>query len=242
MSDEVFFSTVDQLAEMSFDGRISYHLYNEPLLRTDLAQLVGVVDDRLPDALQILNTNGDLLDDRRYDELRVAGIDYFYVTRHSPGPYPQRDFQVVQSSRDLTLTNRGGRMTELPPPTPRVARTPCFAPSELVVVTVTGDVLLCYEDARRRHVLGNVTETPLTTIWNSEPALGYRRELAAGNRSLTEICRSCSNVSHASPGLSAVEDPVLAATSTTRGPGHVARLKAISRAARGTEHRAGSAR
>jgi len=35
MSDEVFLRAVDQLEQVSFAGRISYHLYNEPLLRTD---------------------------------------------------------------------------------------------------------------------------------------------------------------------------------------------------------------
>src|SRR6266550_3893060 len=57
MSDGVFGRAVDELARVGFAGRISYHLYNEPLLRTDLARLVAIVADRLPDALQVLNTN-----------------------------------------------------------------------------------------------------------------------------------------------------------------------------------------
>jgi cyclic pyranopterin phosphate synthase len=229
MADEVFLATIGQLADIGFTGRISYHLYNEPLLRKDLARLVGIVAESLPDALQILNTNGDLLDDERYAQLRQAGIDIFYVTRHEPGPFPERPFQVVQRWTDLTLTNRGGTLVELPPPTAAARRTPCFAPSEMAIVSVTGDVLLCYEDAGREHVMGNVMETSLRSIWTSERFARYRQRLARGDRSLDPMCSACSNVSHRTQGLSALEDPVLAATGTTRGPTTVALLKRRSK-------------
>lgn len=66
-----------------------------------------------------------------------------------------RPFQIVQDSAALTLTNRDGALVHLPPPSAETTRTPCWAPSETLIVTATGDVLLCYEDARREHVLGN---------------------------------------------------------------------------------------
>jgi len=232
MSDDVFLSTIDQLAGVSFSGRLSYHLYNEPLLRKDLPRLVAIARSRLPNALQILNTNGDLLDDSRYHALRQAGIDYFYVTRHSAGEYPERPFQIVQSWENLILTNRGGTVTDVPPPSARARRTPCFAPSEMLIVTVTGDVLLCYEDAEREHIMGNLLQTPLTAIWNSEKFREYRRRLAAGDRSADAMCLRCSNVSHSRPGLSALEEPVLAATGLSRSPAAVPVLQRRSAQAR----------
>lgn len=232
MSDPVFRRVVDQLAEVRFAGRISYHLYNEPLLRTDLHRLVGLVADRLPDALQILNTNGDLLDERRYRALRRAGIDYFYVTRHSPGEYPARPFQVVQMSEDLILTNRGGTLAHLPTPSASATRTPCFAPTEMLIVTVTGDVLLCYEDARREHVLGNLMRDRLVEIWNSQRFRAQRERLAGGDRSVQAMCLSCTNVSHSGPGMSALEDPVLAANRLPRTDAAMAVLKRRSTQAR----------
>lgn len=232
MSDEVFFATIEQLAAVSFAGRLSYHLYNEPLLRRDLPRLVSVVRDRLPGALQILNTNGDLLDDRKYAELRDAGIDIFYVTRHSPGDYPDRPAQVVQTWQDLTLTNRGGSLTQLPAATPAMRRTPCYAPSEMLIVTVTGDVLLCYEDANREHVLGNLLRTPLPEIWNSERIRAIRRRLVNGDRSVTAMCLRCTNVSHAEAGRSAIEDMVLYANGLTDRRGAVEILKQRSETAR----------
>src|SRR4051812_22001715 len=139
MPTEVFDTLVRQLADLTFTGRISYHFYNEPLLRKDLDRLVAAVDTALPDALQILYTNGDLLDDHRYARLRAAGIDYFIVTRHSGGEYVERSFQVVQRSHDLVLTNRGGTLVDLEPATRQHRDQACFAPSEMLIVTVTGD-------------------------------------------------------------------------------------------------------
>jgi len=233
MSDEVFLRAVDQLERVSFAGRISYHLYNEPLLRTDLARLVAIVAERLPNALQVLNTNGDLLDERRYTDLRAAGIDYFYVTRHSPGDYPERSFQVLQTWQDLTLTNRGGSLTHLPMPKPRAAHTPCWAPSEMLIVTVTGEVLLCYEDAGREHVMGNLMHSTLPEIWNSEGFRAIRESLRQGERSVDGMCTKCSNLSHSRPGLSALEEPVLAANGLSRrSAAPVTTLKHLSAEAR----------
>lgn len=232
MSEEVFLTTVEQLAAVSFAGRLSYHLYNEPLLRRDLPRLVSIVRKQLPDALQILNTNGDLLDDDRYAVLREAGIDIFYVTRHSPGPYPERPAQVMQTWLDLTLTNRGGTLTHLPKASAATVHTPCFAPSEMLIVTVTGDVLVCYEDADRSHVMGNLLRTPLPAIWNSDRFQALRRRLERGDRSVDGMCTRCTNVSHAEPGRSAIEDTVLAASGLPDRTDVVAILKRRSEEAR----------
>lgn len=228
MPEDVFSATLEQLAVVDFHGRISYHLYNEPLLRVDLHRLVRRVAQALPEALQVLNTNGDLLDERRYTELRQAGVDYFYVTRHSEGEYPARDWQIVQYSEDLVLTNRGGKLSHLPVATPQARHTPCHAPSEMLIVTVTGDVLLCYEDADRDHVLGNVLRTPIWEIWRSAKVRELQRRLAEGDRTTSVMCLSCTNVSHREPGLSALETPVLSYGGLESRAGAVEILKQAS--------------
>jgi GTP 3',8-cyclase len=209
MPRAVFDILVGQLAELDFGGRVSYHFYNEPLLRKDLDALVSAMDERVPRALQVLYTNGDMLDDSRYARLRTAGIDYFIVTRHSGGDFPGRPFQVVQQSQDLVLTNRGGTLTSLPAPTVAARRQPCYVPSEMLIVTVTGDVLLCYEDSRREHVTGNILRQHVRDIWQSPRVTDLRVALAGGERSALPMCSRCSNVAHTRPGLSLVEEPFL---------------------------------
>jgi GTP 3',8-cyclase len=216
MPPAVFDALTAQLAELNFGGRISYHFYNEPLLRKDLDRLVSTVDERVPHALQVLYTNGDLLSDHKYRQLRAAGIDYFIVTRHSGGSFPERPFQVVQRSQDLVLTNRGGVLAELPPASAAVRRQPCFVASEMLIVTVTGDVVLCYEDSRREHVLGNVLEQHVADIWQQPRATELRQALARGERSILPMCSQCSNAAHTRPGLSQVEEPFLNDQTTAR--------------------------
>ena len=58
-------------------------------------------------------------------------------------------------------------------------------------VTWEGDVVPCCRDPLVKNKLGNVFETPLKEIWNSEKALNFRREIVK-NQSNVDICKLCS--------------------------------------------------
>jgi cyclic pyranopterin phosphate synthase len=193
MDDRVFERLIDELVDIDFSGKFSYHFYNEPLLRKDLERLVARVFERLPKVYQLLYTNGDFLGDERYETLKTAGIDHFLVTRHDGDPIPERPRQTVQYPQDLLLTNRGGIMTNvmvLPEPLQK----PCFAPFDFLTVTVTGDVVLCCDDSERHYVMGNILDGRLRDIWFSAEFMRIRRELAAGNRrDATALCARCSS-------------------------------------------------
>src|SRR5581483_938051 len=148
----LFGHIIAQLAEIAFSGRLSFHFYNEPLMRKDLEHLVALARAALPFAYFVLYTNGDLLTDARYEQLLRAGIDFFVVTRHGGEPMKPRLHQRVQFPRDLDLSGRGGAVASVTAPLQRA----CHAPSEMLIVMVNGDVVLCHEDARREIVIGNL--------------------------------------------------------------------------------------
>jgi 2-deoxy-scyllo-inosamine dehydrogenase (SAM-dependent) len=205
MNDRVLETALDKLARVNFAGRLSYHFYNEPLLRRDLERVVRKVAERLPNVYQVLYTNGDLLTDKRYKSLLEAGISYFKVTSHSLKSHPDRPFQEVLFPSDLELTNRGGIMSNLPKTTPDVTSLPCYAPSEMLIVTVTGDVLLCCDDARRRYVMGNIVEYSLEEIWLSEQFTRIRCLLSEGRRAeASDICRLCTSTLFQFPGTAQI--------------------------------------
>ena len=131
MRVEVFSRLLDELVRIGFSGRLSYHFYNEPLLRHDLEMLVSQVSDRLPEAYQLLFTNGVLLTNKRYHSLLEAGLDSFVVTSHNNKLLPEREFQKVILPTELILTNRGGTMFTLDKSLDR----PCYAPDEMLIVT-----------------------------------------------------------------------------------------------------------
>jgi GTP 3',8-cyclase len=197
MNPDVFEHIVAELVRIAFRGNISYHLFNEPLLRRDLELLVSKVTAHLPGAFQLLFTNGDLLSDERYMSLRQAGIDHFLVTKHDFVPIPQRAQQTVQFPSDLVLVNRGGLLGEVAEPLIR----PCFAPSDMLIITINGDVLLCCDDAKREHVMGNITRQSLDEIWLSPHFVHIRKLLRTGNRrDASKICRQCNNLEYFAPG------------------------------------------
>jgi len=197
MSEALFDRILDELERIDFRGNLSYHLFNEPLLRRDLETLVAKVAARLPDVFQILFTNGDLLSDKRYASLKNDGIDHFVVTRHSFEPMPERPEQTVQFPSDLILVNRGGLLGALG----ETLTMPCYAPTDMLILTVDGDVLLCCDDAERGHVMGNIAVQDLEEIWFSPRFVSLRRLLQEGNRrEASDICRRCNNREYFGPG------------------------------------------
>lgn len=208
MSDVIFSSVVSQLARIDYAGRVSYHFYNEPLSRRDLERLVTQVRVEVPAAKQVLFTNGELLTEARYASLREAGIDFIVVTAHDGMAHPERSAQIVQFPPELELSNRGGILQHLPAATKANQSTPCFAPHEMIIVTVTGDVVLCYEDAGRKYVMGNIGEQNIEDIWFSPRFSAWRGSLAKGHRTAAaDICKMCTNTAHSAPGRSERSEP-----------------------------------
>lgn len=195
----LFESILDQLAEMGFRGRFSFHLYNEPLLHKGLESLVSQVCLKLPAARPVLFTNGIGLSDARHRSLTDAGVAHFVVTRHrAAAAVPPRSNQTLLVPEQLRLTNRGGIMNPLSAP----LTSPCYAPMEMLVVTSLGEVLLCFEDARKRRVMGNLHERRLAEIWFGEAFREARRSLVTGRRDqISDLCALCDNRDYPVPGL-----------------------------------------
>src|SRR5438132_14121294 len=61
MGLDLFERIIIQLSDIAFSGRLSFHFYNEPLMRKDLEVLVAIARGALPVAHLVLYTNGDLL-------------------------------------------------------------------------------------------------------------------------------------------------------------------------------------
>lgn len=197
MSDVVFDRIINELVSLEFNGIFSYHFYNEPLLRDDLENLVCRVKQNLPKVNQVLYTNGDKLSEVRYLRLCEAGINYFVVSNHSCKNIPERPRQKVLTPNDLIITNRGGIFSKVY----RSLAVPCYSPAERLIVTVTGDVLLCCCDAGRTQVMGNIRNQPLYEIWFNKRFVLFRKLLWTGKRSeAASICRYCNDTEYSSPG------------------------------------------
>jgi 2-deoxy-scyllo-inosamine dehydrogenase (SAM-dependent) len=189
---------ITQLSEIGFSGRLSFNFYNEPLLRKDFETLVAIARKAVPLAWLMLYTNGDLLTDIRYHDLLEAGIDFFIVTRHGRDPMKSRPHQRVQFPQNLDLSGRGGAVASAPEPLRRA----CHAPSEMLIVTVNGDVVLCHEDARREVIFGNLDHSNLRDIWFGDEMKRFRQSLLLGKRQQTSaVCARCDHRGYPAPNM-----------------------------------------
>lgn len=205
MSEEVFDELMRQLKSVGFKGRISYHFYGEPLLCSKIEQFVETSKRYLPESLNIIYTNGDYLTLEKMDALFTAGVDRFIVTNHAgkASPFKQVYDQIPEhfkkkivynDYKELVLSNRGGVLEDKIPKSSEDL-VPCYVPSSLVVVTLKGNVLPCFEDFHQTKNMGNIMEANIAEIWNSETYKLFREELKKGNRCSADICRKCNNFS-----------------------------------------------
>jgi len=197
MSAGLYAHIIAELGSADYIGRLSFHLYSEPLLRRDLAGLIATARAALPRTFFVLYTNGDLLTNARYTELIDAGIDRFLVTRHDDQKVPARQYQIVQHWTEMTLTSRGGLVASA-----ATLSRACHAPAEMLIITVNGDVLLCHEDGRREFVMGNLARQSLREVWLSQEFVEKRELLRQGNRvAAGGLCERCDLTCYAVAGM-----------------------------------------
>lgn len=61
----------------------------------------------------------------------------------------------------------------------------------IITVTVSGNVLPCFEDYEEHLVMGSLRDKTLMEIWNSEKYLQFRKSLRFGQRHLHTPCKTC---------------------------------------------------
>jgi len=206
MDPALFRRLMEQLRDLGFSGRISYHFYNEPLLCKDLDLFVAMTREHLPRSFIELYTNGTLLDPERIRRLFALGVSKFRITEHAKvrldalreriAALPEEDRSRIHllSFRELPLTNRGGLVSagkrDVKPP----FSLPCFIPYCAVVVTLKGNVVPCYEDYHQHNAMGNILDRPFGEIWNSDRYRSFREDLKKGKRSCYQACDRCNNL------------------------------------------------
>lgn len=204
MSPEQFEKIMVQLKEIDFKGRVSYHFYNEPLLSKNLNAFVKMTREYLPDCVIVIYSNGTLLTKSKLEDLFSIGVTSFYITKHEDvkkGYVFSKTYESLsedfkkrihyQGFNEIDFSNRAGLLDDIG--SKDVSAIPCFLPLYLVVITLKGDVLPCYEDFYQKLSMGNINEDSLLNIWNSEKYVNFRNTLKNKNgRKTNDVCKNCS--------------------------------------------------
>jgi len=197
MKTELFYKILDELEEIDFRGTVFLFRYGEPLLDKRLEQFTKDIAGKLKAKIAI-NTNGDLLDYKRFQSLLYSGMDIFNVTNYDSGVSDSLKDLFENITKDemsfinyeqknentLGLYNRGGSVkikNDLYP----ISCNPMFAG-----VRHNGDVSVCCNDYYNEINFGNVNDKKLIDIWNSDEYKKFRKDIKWG-KFRYNVCKKC---------------------------------------------------
>ena len=203
MTEEIFYKIIDELAEINYSGRVSTHLYGEPLVDKRIVKFIGYARKKLPDAFIKFFTNGDLLTDKLLNDLNTAGVDVFRVSQHDEQS-SEKLLDMLENftakagknkieymkyfGNDENLMNRGG-LVEV---AHDVKMKFCNYVSG-VTVDFEGNMLLCCQDFLADNKMGNLKNEGLLDVWN-KPAYKAMRDRIECGIWPTKLCRVCNGV------------------------------------------------
>jgi 2-deoxy-scyllo-inosamine dehydrogenase (SAM-dependent) len=195
---------LENLKALHYNGRISWYNINEPLLDRRIVEIVRMTREYCPQAFVSLATNGDLLDDSLYHDLKASGLDALGVSVYDDKTYEKvkklADRQMVLIDMRLAgeevLENRGGGICQDIPAFERdralYRNRSCVRPFVMMVVNPHGQVVLCCDDMYGDVIIGDVHSQRLEQIWNNERFAFYRTTLNHEGRGSLALCSDCS--------------------------------------------------
>lgn len=205
MKEEVFNKLLNDLSDIGFQGLIAPHLYGEPLTDPRLVNWVSKIRKTLPVSTIKIVTNGDFLNEQKYTELIHAGLDCFYVSKHSHD-LPQGiidllnilskkerlkrikilDYYEDYRNKQEMLNTRAGDVHLKK----KLKHPVCCEYALYPVINTFGDVILCCNDFHSQYVSGNIMKRHLLEIWQDPINIALRKRIYKGSFDLP-ICQNC---------------------------------------------------
>jgi radical SAM protein with 4Fe4S-binding SPASM domain len=201
------------LNKVGFKGGIIYSGFSESFLYKHIEEVIKISQEQCPESRIEMITDGDFLTIDKLNTVFEAGLTRLDVSVYD-GPDKVKPFEDLRVEAGLSkeqfhirerwyapeesfgiggLNNRAGasimpeiNINKLDAPLKRK----CFYPFYQIMVDFDGAVLLCNNDWDKRLILGNVKETSILDIWNSEKYKEVRGNLANGNRNHSP-CNRC---------------------------------------------------
>lgn len=207
ISDDLYHSIIDQLADWGYRGHLTLYGNNEPLLDPRIVELHRYAREKLPDSFIFMSTNGLILtldkirevqpyinqliinnyanEYKLHDNLQEI---YDYVSTH---PDEFKDIEIIIQMRYLqeVLTNRAGSAPNKKT-TDKEYTQSCLLPFTDMWITPNGKVGLCCCDNLEVTDFGDLNHQTLKECWNS-PKLNSVRKLLQKGRNQYPFCKYC---------------------------------------------------
>ena len=82
MDDSIWNKCIEELREIDYKGRITFALYNEPLLDPTIFEKLAYVKSQLPETYTTMYSNGDYLTLDKLEKISSSQLDWMLITRH----------------------------------------------------------------------------------------------------------------------------------------------------------------
>lgn len=208
MTEELFHSIVDQLAQMDYKGSVCLFSNNEPFLDKRIQEFSEYMREKLPHAFIHLYTNGTLLTVEKVKAI-MPYLDRLIIDNYNDDlellPSVKPIHELCQQDKELdqkihihlrklneVLYTRGGQSPNNQKK--KTFKMPCQIASQQLIIRPTGLVSLCSNDALGVYTMGDCNTTPILDIWYGEKFMEIRRKLAKGREGL-ELCEFCDTFS-----------------------------------------------
>ena len=187
LSEKIFFKLINDLAEISYSGLLTFSGYLEPMADDRLNKFVLYAKRKLPKSTIQIFTNGDYLNQESYSKLIDNGCDNILLTSNTNLDHPLMDADKVtfRKIKDIRLSNRAGELNI------NGEKKYCIYVFLMVIVDYLGQVKVCCNDYLGKVVLGNLETNSIMEIWNSEQYKRVKFNLLIRKTPNLKICEKC---------------------------------------------------
>jgi len=201
LDDKIFYKVIDELKEMKFDGKITFSLYNEPLLDKRILKFIKYIRKNISSTHIYLNTNGDALTLTRWKNLRNAGLDVAKIFQYD-GKINENIQKIINELNgdekshfqahifnEKNINSRAGLVKSDRPKVPW--QKPCYRPFYQLCIDYKGKVVLCCNDYFGKITIGDAGKESIKELWANKILKFYRKKLLRGDRASLELCKLC---------------------------------------------------
>lgn len=207
MSDELFYSIIDQLSDWGYKGHLTMYGNNEPWLDTRIVEFHKYAREKLPDSYIFMSTNGLLLDMDKVKSI-VPYINQLIINNYcldmklhenlqkiydyvKENPQEFKDVDILIQMRYLkeVLSNRAGSAPNKQGST-KIVKETCLMPYTDMWIMPNGKLGICCCDNFEVTNLADLNKVSLKDGWNSKEYQELRHAIKSG-RSNYEFCKHC---------------------------------------------------
>lgn len=205
MSESLFKKIISELVELNFKGRISLYEINEPMTDKRIYKFLSYIKEKLPEAFQLLVSNGDLLTKDKAEKLFDNGLDELRVNCYSKDEVKKNielvkylknkgyRAKIIKNYKATEWDSRGGHIKEY---YRKARKAPCELVYKQIIIKPSGKVGSCINDFFDVNVMGDTNKQTLKEIWFGDRFERLRKQLINKKRQYAKLCSQCDYVGY----------------------------------------------